>query len=83
MIKILDGPAEGVTLSVSRAPGMLRVVFGMSSHEWDVLNELDDVAEDDETIYVYEMDPSTFYRYHVRPGGWKQGGSYKQIELDG
>jgi len=53
MTRFLDGPAEGVTLMLRRAPIYLRVVH--RGTEWDALDALDDRPTPDETIYVYVL----------------------------
>jgi hypothetical protein len=56
----IDGPAEGVKLSLSRAPKYLRVVMkniicGRGVSKWDALDKLDDKPDPNETIYAYCM----------------------------
>lgn len=52
MIKFADGPAEGVTLMLRRAPFFLRVVQNPKD-EWDALDQLDDAPLPSDRIVVY------------------------------
>jgi hypothetical protein len=52
MITFLDGPAEGVTLQLRRAPLLLRVVQSQAG-AWDALDQLVDEPKARETICVY------------------------------
>lgn len=52
VITFLDGPAEGVKLSLQRLVLFLRVVRSESG-SWDALDLLEDQAEPGETIFVY------------------------------
>lgn len=51
MTRFLDGPAAGKFLPLRRAPVFLRVVT--DGKKWDALDQLDDVPEDNERIFVY------------------------------
>ena len=51
MIELLDGPAQGV-FNVRRAPFLLRAVLKPDGST-DVLDQLDDIPERDETLHVY------------------------------
>ena len=53
MTEFLDGPAVGVTLSLQRAPALMRVVQN-STGEWDALDLLEDTPALDETVMVYQ-----------------------------
>lgn len=67
MVSLLDGPAEGQTLTLRRAPVYLRVVRDPMAPEnnklvkrakdkrleWDALDQLEDEPADGEEIYVY------------------------------
>ena len=81
MSKFLDGPAEGQTISHSRAPVFLRVVRNRSDGKFDVLDQLDDEATDEEEIFAYIAKPGTFSRYHVTrsprsKSGWYSSNDY-------
>lgn len=52
MTKFTDGPAQGITLMLRRVPILLRVTRNSKS-EFDALNEPDDTANADETLFVY------------------------------
>ena len=83
MVRLLDGPAEGNSLKLRRAPVFLRVVID-NDRSVDALDRLEDVPQDDESIYVYKIRPETFGRYHLlvrgknarTHGGWWQSGDY-------
>jgi hypothetical protein len=47
------GPADGVTLMLARAPLYLRVVTDQFAGKTDALDQLDDQADEHETIHVY------------------------------
>ena len=53
MIRFLDGPAEGVCLSLRAAPKILRVVRNIEGDEWDALDQPEDEPSPGEEIYVY------------------------------
>lgn len=57
MTRFTDGPAKGVTLTLSRTPRFLRVVCdgGKSPPKWDALDLLTDAPRDGETLYAYEF----------------------------
>jgi hypothetical protein len=52
MTRFLDGPAKGVTLLLHRAPRILRAVRDPGG-KWDALDQLGDVPEPNEAIYIY------------------------------
>jgi len=52
MTTFLDGPAQGQTLTLSRAPYFLRAV--VNGGKWDALDKLDDEPKPSEMIFVYE-----------------------------
>lgn len=72
MIQFLDGPAAGVSLMLRRAPFMLRVVRKWGTNAWDALDQLDDVAKIDETIYAYRA-AGNFGWVHIRASGGNGG----------
>jgi hypothetical protein len=53
MLKLLDGPVEGVYMC-KRAPLFLRAVVDSKSGEKDVLNQLDDKPKATEQVFVYQ-----------------------------
>jgi hypothetical protein len=59
MIKFHDGPAHGVTLYLRRAPFFLRVTHCHESgkDKWDGLDQLEDRAEEHESLYLYRVRP--------------------------
>ena len=54
--RFLDGPAMNVTLNLARAPVFLRVVLDGVVQKWNALDQLDDVPNATEDIYVYLLD---------------------------
>jgi hypothetical protein len=54
MTTFLDGPAEGQTLLLKRAPIFLRVVKG--GGKWDALDQPEDQPTPDEEIYAYRIE---------------------------
>lgn len=90
MVNLKDGPAEGVSLVLRRAPIYLRVTFnhrvanrvcsrGSSERKWDALDQLDDEPKPHETVWVYKrVTPPT--RYHMKAGrssGWYVMADYR------
>jgi hypothetical protein len=55
MIRFLDGPAEGVRLSLRNAPESLRVVRAQDG-TWDALDAPEDEPRLDEEIFWYRRD---------------------------
>lgn len=47
------GPADRITLDLSRAPLLLRVVYDSVRDEFDALDRVEDVVRPNETPYVY------------------------------
>ncbi len=84
MSNFLNGPAQGVHLSLGRSPYFLRVVRSPDG-KWDALDQLDDKPADDEEIHVYRIasepvtahidgrDPVTGKRF----GRWLSVADYK------
>lgn len=56
MTRFIDGPAAGQILNIKRLPLMLRVVQDSLTGEWDALDQLADVPNPSERIYVYRLD---------------------------
>ena len=52
----LKDTTNNVTLLLDHAPLFLRVVYDTVKKQWDALDKPDDVAGDDEEIYVVERD---------------------------
>jgi len=82
MTRLLDGPAAGVTLWLSRAPVFLRVVQAPDG-TWDALDQLTDTPRPDERLVVYQL-ASEPRRMHVqrreicrRVCSWYEGGDYR------
>lgn len=53
MTRFEDGPAEGLSLILKRAPKFLRAVKNREG-TWDALDQLDDAPEVDEQLFAYE-----------------------------
>ncbi len=84
MIRFLDGPAEGVTLRLRRAPLVLRAVRSPAG-EWDALDQLGDRPRPSETIVVY-VRASAVTQYHLlvrgknrQAGGWYLDAKYRLL----
>ena len=84
MVKFLDGPAAGVTLSLHRAPVLLRVVRSRNGN-WDALDQLDDEPKPSETIHVYRL-ASEVTNIHLcirgkgkRGSGWYAMAEYREL----
>lgn len=52
MIRFLNGPAQGSSLSLQRVPYFLRVVIDPAG-QVDALDQLEDTVRDGETAHVY------------------------------
>lgn len=79
MSRFVDGPAEGKSLLLRRAPKLLRVTRS-DAGEIDALDQLDDRPKPNETITVYERvtTPSTVH-INMRGGcGRYQIADYRQ-----
>lgn len=66
MTIFLDGPAEGQTLLLKRAPRFLRVVKG--GGKWDALDQPEDTPTPDEEVYAYQIE-GTPGQCHVNARG--------------
>lgn len=55
MVSFLDGPAQGVHLTLQRTPTYLRVVRRSEAGKfvWDALDQLTDTPQLDETCFAY------------------------------
>ena len=84
MTQFLDGPAEGATLFMKRAPLYLRAVRDPDG-KWDALDRLDDAPAAGEEIAVYRRAGATT-TMHIRGGrrsggcGFFKGGEYRLVE---
>lgn len=85
MIRLADGPAGDVELSLRRAPRFLRIVIDPKGRI-DALDMLDDVARPDETIHVYqgELDtlralPDDIFVCVSGPDGLRQAGGAEGV----
>lgn len=79
MITFLDGPAQGVTLMLRRAPLALRVVRGPKG--WDALDQLDDRPAAGEFVYVYvARHKPTSMHLLIRGKGRRDGGWYQSCQ---
>jgi len=84
MVEILDGPAEGESLSLRRSPLFLRVVRSRTGH-WDGLDQLDDQPKATETIFVYlrhtQDTPIHFKMQRRSESGWYARATYKLFSV--
>lgn len=64
MIELIDGPANGVSLDLMRAPIMLRVVRDRAGN-WDALDQLADEPKRGETIFLYRMVGNPLMSGHI------------------
>jgi len=83
-VRFSDGPAQGVTFDLRRAPLLLRLVQGPV--KWDALDQPEDTPEPDETVHVYRMVPGTFSPVYVcvrgrnkGAGGRWESGEYRHV----
>ncbi len=82
MITFLDGPAKGESLALRRIPKLLRVVRSRRG-QWDALDQLDDVPQPGETIFVYvrrDEPAPTWYHVCARGQGRSASGRYWNAE---
>ncbi len=84
MVKFLNGPAEGVELSLRRAPMLLRVAQSPCG-SWDALDQVEDEPQAAERIWVY-VQSGSISRYHLLCRGknraasrWYVNASYKLV----
>jgi hypothetical protein len=74
MTTFLDGPAEGCTLMLRRAPLFLRVVEVPDVPDsFDGLDAFDDSPKDTEIVHIYRRQGEPT-RIHLNTGGKKGGG---------
>jgi hypothetical protein len=71
MSKFHQGPADGHSLMLARAPRFLRVVVG-PNNKIDALDQLGDSPEENEEIHVYEIQTEPI-RVHINRGRGKSG----------
>lgn len=83
------GPADGRTLALRRAPDWMRVVVAPDG-KVDALDQIYDVPQHDERIYVYErVGPRSMAHVCIRgrgaaAGGWYATASYQALDdVDG
>jgi hypothetical protein len=84
MITFVDGPAMGQTLSLRRAPLLLRVTHIPHTGKFDALDQPEDVPTPRERIYVYVLTGIPTH-YHMRcrrrsESGFFYDGSYRVLE---
>ena len=87
MTTFIDGPAQGTTLFLRRAPHYLRVVQGpdgpTQAGTIDALDQLDDTPAANERIAVYEMVSGPTHVHINRRGrhgcAWYRGGAYRLV----
>ena len=80
MMRLTDGPAEGQSFRISRAPLFVRIVEGPGG--WDILNMLDDRIQENERPYCYVwQDIPTVAHFRQKTGsGWRALGLYRLFE---
>lgn len=80
MTHFVDGPAEGKTFLLKRAPHFLRAVQGPKG-DWDALDQLDDRPSADEKVFAYEMvgEPTWCHVRAKKGGGCFRGGQYRLV----
>lgn len=80
MTRFLDGPAEGKTLMLHRAPFFLRAVQAPDG-TWDALDQLDDEPKPDERIVLYQLEGEPTWMHVCRSprsqSGMYRGGTYR------
>lgn len=83
MIRFLDGPASGVTLTLRRAPIFLRVVTKDGTN-WDALDEKGDEWRHGERVYVYILQdrPTAVHMKCARKAdsGFYAAGEYRHLD---
>ena len=87
MTRFLDGPAQGVTLYLKRAPVYLRAVQGPDgpthTGDWDALDQLDDSPRSGERVVVYRLEGEPTWMHVNRRGrhgsGVFRGGNYRVV----
>lgn len=78
MTTFTNGPAQGQTLMLKRAPRFLRVVE--AAGKWDALDQLEDQPQPNETIHVYVLQgkPGSVHLNRGRGrGGWYVFANYQ------
>ncbi|HSI11752.1 MAG TPA: hypothetical protein VK961_06890 [Chthoniobacter sp.] len=75
MTKFEDGPAQGNSLMLKRAPIFLRVVVNTQG-EWDALDQLDDHAHQGESLYAYTLTGEPGMCHILRRSGPKGGSGF-------
>jgi hypothetical protein len=84
MVKFNGGPADGMTLMLKRAPLWLRVVTdraGSPAGGVDALDQLEDVPNDGEEVFVYERRGGAS-SVHLRGRTRSISGWYVEAEYD-
>lgn len=84
--KFLDGPAAGQMIELRNPTIMLRVVRAADG-TWDALDMPEDVAREDETVFVYRATLKPITVVHVdyrdkqgrRCGKWHQDAEYRVL----
>jgi hypothetical protein len=75
-----NGPAHGARLMLRRSPYFLRVTY--DGKDYDALDQLEDVAKPEETIYVYritELPGHCHIRAAKGAGGFYSMGKYEFV----
>lgn len=80
MTRFIDGPAEGKTLMLQRAPFFLRAVQSFDG-SWDALDQLHDEPRIDERIVLYQLEGEPTWIHVCRSprsqSGMYRGGTYR------
>jgi hypothetical protein len=76
--RLLDGPAANTNLMLRRAPVFMRIVRDPEG-KIDALDQLEDIPEPGERMYVYRSEPETFGMVFIRPGGRYEGADYRHL----
>lgn len=83
MTNFKDGPAEGVTLMLQRAPKYLRVCYNKfakkEDNAWDALDQLDDEPKRQEKLFVYRLIVSRGH-VHIRACRPARSGFYEMAD---
>lgn len=77
MTRFVDGPANGQTMMLRRAPLFLRVTQ-LPSGKCDALDALEDKPMKDEAIFIYRREGEPTWMA-IRPGGVYRGGNYRLL----
>lgn len=77
------GPADNVSLTLSRSPLLLRVVYDVNRDEFDALDQLDDALRQGETPYAYRRtggQPFSGFIDYCGKDGRRRGQRFSEAE---